>query len=207
MDYGGFDLGSLGSNLTDTLGQAGITDPSQLANPGTGLYDVGAVPGTDLNINDILGGSQNTNVLPPGAGGGLGIDPSTIAPQPGGTGSLGGPAATTTRGSPGLFTNPDGSLNLASLLGMLAPLLAGAYTSNRTSAATSQMLNAINQSSGDIKNYLGGNAALFQPYRDVGQQGLNALAAIPQSNLSAKFQPLATAQPAGFSLGAIARRQ
>lgn len=108
-------------------------------------------------------------------------------------------------GKPGIFTNGDGSPNWASILGVLGPLLGGAYTANRTGAANQQMQEAVKQANAQITSTLGGNSELFKPYRDAGAVGLDRLVNMPQSNLSSRYRPLGAGN--GFSLGNIAKGQ
>ena len=197
----GFDLGGGGDPSTSL--------PINPIDPTTGSW----VSGSDLpgggDTGNPVGPSTSFNVGP-------GQTPSQIYQQlvsagllpqgaqgvsvPGG--STGGGSGGTSKGTNGLLTNADGSINWPSLLGMLAPLLSGAYTSSQTGKATQQMLDAINNANSTITSTLGGNPALYQPYRDVGSVGLSRLTSMPQSNLAQQFQPLGTP---GMSLNTVAR--
>jgi len=203
-------LSSIGAGDTNALGTGGFTftDPTtgettNVDPSGGGVYGgLGYVGG--LPVSDIAAGSSGNPLVPVDyqtAAGNQGVNYSQSQTAPGG-GTIGGGSGGTTKGTNGLLTNADGSINWPSLLGMLAPLLSGAYTSSQTGKATQQMLNAINNANSTITSTLGGNPALYQPYRDVGSVGLSRLTSMPQSNLAQQFQPLGTP---GMSLNTVAR--
>lgn len=179
MDYFGPQSDySGGVNLGDLGGGIlGDYDPRLDPNPG-GAYDPRLDPG-------LQGGGS-----PPGGFPGV--------PAPGGGGSNGAP-----NGQRGLFTNPDGSINWASLLGVLAPLAGGAYAANQTGKANQQMQDSIKQANAQITSTLGGNQAMYQPYQAAGAQGLAGLMAQPPSNIAGRYKPLGASN--GFSLANVAR--
>jgi uncharacterized spore protein YtfJ len=93
---------------------------------------------------------------------------------------------------------------LPALLSMLG-IGAGAYLNHSASTdAARQITDSINAANDKVTGILQGNNALFQPYMDIGKQGVAALSAMPNSNIAGNFNPLGTGR--GIKLGALAGR-
>jgi hypothetical protein len=91
-------------------------------------------------------------------------------------------------------TGKDGSINLSSLLPLIAGLGGGIYSLNTRKGATKDMTDAYAKANDIITSTLGGNKDLYAPWHQAGLDALSKVQAMPPSNLSAGFGPLA----AGF---------
>lgn len=89
------------------------------------------------------------------------------------------------------LTNKDGSVNLSSLIPLLATGIGGYMGYKSTKKASQQMQDAINQSNQIVKDTLAPISGMYQPYADLGKQAAARYANMQPSNLAANFGNLA----------------
>lgn len=152
---------------------------------GTGDTGNPTTPGSSFNVgpgqipSDIYNQLVQSGLLTPGAnvpvltGHGLTL--------PGAGGGAGG------KGSAFSMTNPDGSINWASLIPLLASLGGGAYAAYNTNKAAGQMTDAIKSANTQISSIIGQQQGGYAPYQQMGTTALGNLANYQYHPLAGNF--------------------
>lgn len=173
-------------------------------------YDFGS---STPNPNDFFytgpSGTSGMDQMDPGTLAMLGLDPGQVNIGNGGTNpgfvtpntSGGGNILSQILHSLG-FTNGSGNANWMSILGALAPFLAGGLTSHATNQATQQTMAAINNAEGKVTDVYNQNRGAFTPFVNAGPGAISGLQGMVGSNLASQFSPLGTGR--GITLGQLA---
>lgn len=142
-----------------------------------------------------------------------GLDPNAInaALAAAGSGGGGGSSALSALAKFFGFGGSGGSGGGASWLPALLSMLgigAGAYLNHSASTdAAKQISDSVNAANDKVTGILGGSSGLFQPYADLGKQGVAALSAMPNSNIAGNFRPLGVGRGlSSTTLGQLAGR-
>lgn len=156
----------------------------------------GGPPMPTFNLDDFGGGPPDPNYgLQPGWDQGppspYSIDPNGTGMGPPSPGGGGGLSSLSSLAKMFGLTNKDGSLNLGSLLPLLAGVGGSIYGISQNNKATNQVLGGINNANKIVTDTLGGNKALYQPYIDAGQSAMQKMQNAAPSNIAAQFGPLA----------------